>query len=90
MRTQGDWYKTGEKIHEEMITSSDSFFTYDLGKYYAILPQSPMFNLNDFISHFKALKVHEGFNYSSGENTQWETVASIKNLIKNNSNNIFI
>jgi UDP-N-acetylglucosamine 4,6-dehydratase len=82
--------RPGEKIHEEMITSSDSFFTYDLGKYYAILPQSPMFNLNDFISHFKALKVHEGFNYSSGENTQWETVASIKNLIKNNSNNIFI
>ena len=29
---------TREKIHEEMITASDSFTTVDLGKYYAILP----------------------------------------------------
>src|SRR5690554_2651812 len=33
--------RPGEKIHEEMITTSDSFYTYDLGKYYAILPSSP-------------------------------------------------
>ena len=26
--------RPGEKVHEEMITSSDSFYTYDLGKYY--------------------------------------------------------
>ena len=30
--------RPGEKIHEEMITSSDSFSTIDLGDYYAILP----------------------------------------------------
>ena len=30
--------RPGEKIHEEMITSSDSFSTIDLGAYYAILP----------------------------------------------------
>ena len=33
--------RPGEKIHEEMITSSDSFFTYDLGKYFVIIPQTP-------------------------------------------------
>src|SRR6476619_1195424 len=38
--------RPGEKIHEEMITSSDSFFTYDLGKYYAILPQATKWRLN--------------------------------------------
>jgi UDP-N-acetylglucosamine 4,6-dehydratase len=37
--------RPGEKIHEEMITTSDSFFTYDLGKYYAIIPQTPRWNL---------------------------------------------
>ena len=37
--------RPGEKIHEEMITSSDSFNTYDLGKYYVILPQNPFWNL---------------------------------------------
>ena len=30
--------RPGEKIHEEMITASDSFTTIDLGDYYAILP----------------------------------------------------
>jgi UDP-N-acetylglucosamine 4,6-dehydratase len=30
--------RPGEKLHEEMITSSDSFTTVDLGAYYAILP----------------------------------------------------
>ena len=44
--------RPGEKVHEEMITSSDSFSTYDLGKYYAILPQVPIFNLQDYIKHF--------------------------------------
>ena len=30
--------RPGEKLHEEMITDTDSFHTIDLGKYYAILP----------------------------------------------------
>ena len=74
--------RPGEKIHEEMITSSDSVNTYDLGKYYVILPQNPRWKLNDFIKNFKAKKVKEGFNYSSGTNKQWETVESLKRLIK--------
>ena len=43
--------RPGEKLHEEMITISDSMNTYDLGKYYAILPQRTIFNLNDFNSN---------------------------------------
>lgn len=74
--------RPGEKIHEEMITSSDSFYTYDLGKYYTILPSVPNFNLNDYIKHFNAKQVEEGFNYNSGTNTEWETVESLRALIK--------
>ena len=74
--------RPGEKIHEEMITSSDSFYTYDLGKYYTILPSVPNFNINDFISSFGAEKVEEGFNYDSGTNTEWETIDSLRTLIK--------
>jgi UDP-N-acetylglucosamine 4,6-dehydratase (inverting) len=74
--------RPGEKIHEEMITSSDSFTTYDLGKYYVILPQVPVWNLNEFIKTHSAKLVPTGFNYSSGENTQWETVESLRALIK--------
>ncbi len=74
--------RPGEKIHEEMITSSDSFFTYDLGNHYAIIPQFPRWNLNEFISHFGARKLENGFYYNSGDNTEWLTVPEIRSLIK--------
>ncbi len=74
--------RPGEKIHEEMITSSDSFYTYDLGKYYTILPTVPNFKIKDFVDSFSAKKVTEGFNYDSGTNAEWETIESLRNLIK--------
>jgi UDP-N-acetylglucosamine 4,6-dehydratase len=74
--------RPGEKIHEEMITSSDSYNTYDLGKYYTILPSVANFNLSDYKKHFNAVLVEQGFNYNSGTNTEWETVAGLRALIK--------
>ena len=74
--------RPGEKLHEEMITMSDSFNTWDLGKYYAILPQKTKFKLDDYIDHFKAKKVKEGFSYNSEKNDEWETVESLRKLIK--------
>ncbi|MDF2849795.1 MULTISPECIES: UDP-N-acetylglucosamine 4,6-dehydratase (inverting) [Sphingobacterium] len=73
--------RPGEKIHEEMITPSDSFNTYDLGKYYVILPAVTNWSLSNFISTFNAVKVELGFKYNSGENTDWETVDSLRSLI---------
>lgn len=74
--------RPGEKIHEEMITSSDSYTTYDLGKYYAILPQVHRWNLDDFIKKFNALKVADGFSYNSGKNDKWLGVEELRKLIK--------
>lgn len=73
--------RPGEKIHEEMITSSDSFFTYDLGKYYVIIPQTPNWDINAYIHHFNAKKVEEGFSYTSDKNKEWESVDSLRSLI---------
>ncbi|MDY3536591.1 UDP-N-acetylglucosamine 4,6-dehydratase (inverting) [Riemerella anatipestifer] len=73
--------RPGEKIHEEMITSSDSFYTYDLGKYYTILPSIPKWKIEDYVKEFKAKKVDEGFSYNSGDNFEWETVESLRKLI---------
>lgn len=74
--------RPGEKIHEEMITASDSFSTVDLGKYYAILPQTPKWSLGEFIESFKAIKVKEGFTYNSGENEEFLNVKQLRALIK--------
>lgn len=74
--------RPGEKIHEEMITSSDSFYTYDLGRYYAILPSVHRWKLEDYIQEFKASKVEAGFKYNSGENTEWVGVAELRELIR--------
>jgi UDP-N-acetylglucosamine 4,6-dehydratase len=74
--------RPGEKIHEEMITSSDSFSTYDLGKYYVILPQVPVWNREQFISTFGATPVTPGFSYSSGANEDWLSVEQIRHLIQ--------
>lgn len=74
--------RPGEKIHEEMITDSDSYYTYDLGKYYTILPATHKWKLDDYVQEFEAKKVQPGFQYNSGENEDWETVENLRNLIK--------
>lgn len=74
--------RPGEKLHEEMITSSDSYTTYDLGKYYAILPQTPIFKLSDFVEQFKAKKVQPGFQYNSGTNEEWVSVDQMRDLLR--------
>ena len=73
--------RPGEKVHEEMITSSDSFTTYDLGKYFAILPQVPIWDINDFVKRLNAKKVQEGFQYNSGENSDWLSIDELRFLI---------
>ena len=82
--------RPGEKLHEEMITDTDSLNTIDLGKYYAILPSvSFSYTEDEYLSHHKAVKVPFGFQYNSGENTQWESVSSLRKLIVDNVDKSF-
>ncbi|WP_308991768.1 UDP-N-acetylglucosamine 4,6-dehydratase (inverting) [Mariniflexile litorale] len=82
--------RPGEKVHEEMITSSDSFYTYDLGKYYIILPATHKWELDQYIKEFNAVKVKDGFYYNSGNNEEWETVESLRTLIIEHVDSNFI
>jgi len=82
--------RPGEKVHEEMITSSDSFTTYDLGKYYAILPQVPNFDLKEYIKKFEAKLVPQGFQYNSGENKEWVSVEEMRKLIVEHVDSDFV
>jgi UDP-N-acetylglucosamine 4,6-dehydratase (inverting) len=74
--------RPGEKLHEEMITVSDALNTYDIGKYYAILPQKTIFEREKFINHFNAKLVDPNFSYNSGDNEEWETIESLRELVK--------
>jgi UDP-N-acetylglucosamine 4,6-dehydratase (inverting) len=73
--------RPGEKVHEEMITQSDSFTTYDLGKYFAILPQVTNWDINNYVKHFNANKVEVGFQYNSGTNNEWISTDQLRHLI---------
>ena len=72
--------RPGEKLHEEMITESDSYNTIEFDQYYAILPSG--INFEKYLDYYHASFVTPGFKYNSGTNTQWETVASMREKIK--------
>ncbi len=72
--------RPGEKVHEEMITESDSLNTIDIGKYFAILPT--YYSKQKFIAHYKAKEVPKGFRYNSGENNEWISVEEMRKLIR--------
>jgi UDP-N-acetylglucosamine 4,6-dehydratase/5-epimerase len=73
--------RPGEKIHEEMITSSDSLNTADLGRYFAILPGASGFSVEDYLRRNQARLVEPGFAYDSGSNPHFLTVAELRRLI---------
>ena len=75
--------RPGEKLHEEMITVTDSLNTIDMGPYYAILPSITLgYKKIDYLKHHKAKKVPVGFSYNSGNNDEWESIDKLRNLIK--------
>ena len=81
--------RPGEKLHEEMITTSDSFNTLDLGNYYVILPQQPAFSVEEYKRHFRAKEVPPQFCYNSGTNDRWETVETLRQHVKKHIDPMF-
>lgn len=74
--------RPGEKIHEEMITASDSLNTVDLGRYYAILPTADSLLRERYLAQDGVKAVPPGFAYDSGSNPHFLTVEEIRALIK--------
>ena len=58
--------RQGEKIHEELISQSDSRLTIDIGKYYLILPNTKFFK-----RYKNCKKLKKNFIYRSDLNNQW-------------------
>ena len=74
--------RPGEKIHEEMITASDSFTTINLGKYYAILPTDGLVQLRYQEAGINSQPVAKGFAYNSGSNPEFLSVEQLRTLIR--------
>jgi UDP-N-acetylglucosamine 4,6-dehydratase (inverting) len=76
--------RPGEKIHEEMITTSDSYNTIEFARYFVIVPNTPSWNPKKLMKKFRGKPVKLGFCYNSSTNTKWLSVTNLKVLIKNN------
>ena len=71
--------RPGEKIHEVMISQEDSMNTLDFGNYYVIGPNMAWWNTAKYRSEGKS--VPEGFEYHSGNNSDWLTIDQMRELI---------
>ena len=77
----------GEKIHEEMISSSDTPYTYEYKGHYKILPSINGWSM-DPNRMIDGLKVPDDFTYTSDNNNNWMDIDTLKNWIKVNKNRI--
>jgi UDP-N-acetylglucosamine 4,6-dehydratase/5-epimerase len=74
--------RPGEKLHEEMITETDSLSTIELDKYYVIVPTTPKWTPQEYLEVFKGKMVEPGFKYNSGTNDDWMTPERIREEIR--------
>ena len=72
--------REGEKLHEIMITREDSSTTYEYDKYFIIYPHYNWWNKDNILKDGK--KVEEGFEYSSGKNTEWLSVEMLSKMLE--------
>ncbi len=81
--------RPGEKLHEEMITTSDSPNTLDLGAYYAIMSSSDSTVIDKYLINGIGARVPKSFTYDSGLNPDFLSIAEIRDLIKSKIDNNF-
>ncbi len=75
--------RPGEKLHEQMIGSEDSFYTYEYQDYFKILPAIHEWDKD--INRIKnGRKVKEGFSYTSDVNDDWMSPEDLRVWIEAN------
>ncbi len=74
--------RSGEKIHEEMITKSDSFNSLEFKDFFIIFPDNKNTLLRKhYIKKYKGKKIDENFSYNSKDN-KYLTISNLRKLIK--------
>ena len=76
--------RPGEKIYEELISRADSVNTLDMDDYYVILPSITYTccHRENYIEHYNAQPVAEGFRYCSNENPVFDSVDTLRQKIR--------
>lgn len=74
--------RPGEKLHEELITATDSINTVDLGKYYAILSSASGTSIKSYLAQRSGELVEDGFSYNSGSNDHFLNVTELRALVR--------
>lgn len=85
--------RPGEKLHEEMITVTDSINTIEFDDYFVILPSTRLWDIEKFrkeSNSHEGKQCEYGFSYNSGENKQFLSVEDIRELIKTHVENYSI
>jgi UDP-N-acetylglucosamine 4,6-dehydratase (inverting) len=78
--------RPGEKIHEEMISFTESANTIDYKNYFVILPSFRDYKITDYIKKNGGKKIANRFSYSSDKNKEYLTIRELKKLIQNIQN----
>ncbi len=73
--------REGEKLHEVMVTRDDSYMTYEYDKHYIIYPHFEWWDYKENLLP-NGKKVEEGFEYNSGNNTDWLGVDELREALK--------
>ena len=76
--------RPGEKLHEEMITATDSLSAFEFKNYYAIIPVRKKWSEEEYLKNFGGERCQAGFQYSSDKNEHWLGVEELRKLIKDN------
>ena len=79
--------RPGEKLHEQMISPEDSFYTYEYSQHFKILPA-----IHDWSTDPNRIKngklVPEGFSYTSDNNSEWMAISELEDWISKNREKI--
>ncbi|MCI5640452.1 MAG: UDP-N-acetylglucosamine 4,6-dehydratase (inverting) [Lachnospiraceae bacterium] len=73
--------REGEKLHEVMVTRDDSRSTYEYEKHYIVYPNYSWVSDDQIMPGGKP--VEDGFEYNSGNNTEWLSVEQLREALKN-------
>jgi FlaA1/EpsC-like NDP-sugar epimerase len=82
--------RPGEKLHEEMITSTDALNSVEFEKHFVILPSIPLWDIQDFMRAYNGTLCDAGFAYNSGTNDQWLTVEDLRQLMVDHVDPAFV